>query len=383
MAIFVDKRKLLPSYIPERLLHRDEQMKLLLELLELRDLERIVYPKCIQVVGPTGSGKTSSCIKLSKLVEQEAHRMGFNVKSIYVNLRLEGSSRFTVYRAMVEKLAYEYSSRSLSPDEVLKQFVETLRARRLIALVVLDEVDFHVRRCKETVVYDLTRLSELTPADSPNVLGVIFVARDPSWVNLLDPAERSSLGGLRVLFPPYTRDQVLDILEYRASEALKPRAAPRDVLEYIAELSIQPPRSGDVRFALDMLLYSGVLAEQEGFDHITLDHVRAVYGRSLDAISISELEELTLSEKLVLLASAKALMASSSPYVDLGVVREYLKVVVEELGVREVRGVEQSVKKLFEKGFVEVKGRRLVGVPIGPLSKLISLLEALVRGSSS
>ncbi|RLF19539.1 MAG: hypothetical protein DRJ68_05880 [Thermoprotei archaeon] len=188
---------------------------------------------------------------------------------------------------------------------------------------------------------------------------------------------------MRVLFPPYTRDQVLDILEYRASEALKPGAAPRDVLEYIAELSIQPPRSGDVRFALDMLLYSGVLAEQEGFDHITLDHVRAVYGRSLDAISMSELEELTLSEKLVLLASAKALMASSSPYVDLGVVREYLKVVVEELGVREVRGVEQSVKKLFEKGFVEVKGRRLVGVPIGPLSKLISLLEALVRGSSS
>jgi len=375
--IFFDKGKLSPSYIPGKLPHREDQLRTLLSLIEIEDLRGAVYPKCIQVVGPTGSGKTSSCIRLGKLLEQRALERGVNLKTVYINLRLEGSSRFMVFKSMVEKVAFEAASRSLGPDEVLKQFVETLRARRLVALLVMDEVDFHVRRSKETIIYDLTRLSELTAGESPNVLAVIFIARDPEWTRLLDPAERSSLGGIRVVFPPYSKSQVLDILEYRASEALRPGAAPREVLEFISDLAVQPPRNGDVRFALDMLLYSGTLAEEQGFSYITVDHVRSVYGRAIDAIPLSDFEELSLEEKLVLLSLARALSTTTAPYVELEVVEKQLAVTLDELDVKVKVQTDKTIKRLFEKGLIEVSGKK-AGILMGPLSKLIALLEDIV-----
>jgi len=375
--IFVDKDKLSPSYIPDKLPHRGDQLRTLLSLIEVEDLRGAVYPKCVQVVGPTGSGKTSSCIKLGKMLEQRALEKGVNLKTVYINLRLEGSSRFMVFKSMVEKVAFEAVSRSLGPDEVLKQFVETLRARRLLALLIMDEVDFHVRRSRETIIYDLTRLSELTAGESPNVSAVIFIARDPEWTKLLDPTERSSLGSIRVAFPPYSKEQVLDILEYRASEALRPGAAPREVLEFISDLAVQPPRSGDVRFALDMLLYSGALAEEQGFSYITVDHVRSVYGKTIDAIALSDLEELSLEEKLVLLSLAKALSTTVAPYVELDVVEKQLVVTLDELNIKAKVQVDKALKRLFEKGLIEVSGRR-AGVLIGPLGKLITLLEDMV-----
>lgn len=375
--IFADKEKLSPSYIPARLPHREAQLKTLLDLIDVERVKETVYPKYIQVIGPIGSGKTSSCIKLGKLLEQKALSKGLNLKSIYVNLRLEGSSRFMAFKSMVERVAFEAVSRSLSPDEVLKQFIETLKARKLMALIIVDEVDFHVRRSKETVVYDLTRLHELTLGESPNVLGTIFIARDPDWVNLLDPAERSTLGNIKVLFPPYSKAQVFDILEYRASEALVPGAVSHEVLDFISSIVVQPPRNGDVRFALDLLLYSGVLAEEQGFDRITIDHVRSVYGKSVDSILLSDFEELSIEEKVLLLATAKALFSTTSPYVDLSGVEEQSVVLLKELKAKVDLRISETIKKLSEKGFVELSGRK-VGILLGPLCKLITILEDLI-----
>ncbi|MEM4425877.1 MAG: AAA family ATPase [Candidatus Nezhaarchaeales archaeon] len=379
--IFIDKDKLSPSYIPDRLPHREAQLRTLLDLFDVESVRDIVYPKCVQVIGPTGSGKTSSCIKLGKLLEQRALRRGLNFKSIYVNLRLEGSSRFMAFKSMVEKVAFEAVSRSLSPDEVLKQFIETLKVRKLVALIVMDEVDFHVRRCKETVVYDLTRLHELTFGESTNVLGVVFIARDLDWIKLLDPAERSTLGNIRVLFPPYSKSQVLDILEYRSSEALVPGAVSHEVLDFISDIAVKPPRNGDVRFALDLLLYSGVLAEEQGFDHITIDHVRSVYGKTIESMSLSDFEELSLEEKLVLLLIAKTLSSTTAPYVDLSKVEES-STMLKDLKAKVDLQVNRAVRKLHDKGFIELSGEK-VGILVGPINKLIAVLEDVISREAS
>ncbi|MDI9619331.1 MAG: AAA family ATPase [Candidatus Nezhaarchaeota archaeon] len=376
-GIFKDKGKLLPAYVPERLVHREQQMRVLADLLEVGGLGRLVYPKCIQVVGPTGSGKTSACLKLGRVLEQEALRVGVGLKPIYLNLRLEGASRFTIFKSMVEKVAFEAASRSLSPDEVLKQFLETLKSRKLLAILIVDEVDFHVRRSRETVVYDLTRLHELSSGESPNIVGVVFIAKDGDWSRLLDPAERSSLGALKVSFPPYSKDQVMDILEYRASEALNPGTAAREALSFIADLATEPPRAGDVRFALDMLLYSGVLAEEEGCSRITLDHVRAAYSMTLKSISTGDLEALSTQEKVVLLSTAKALSTASTPYIDVDAVRRQLRVTLEELGLNVKVAFDDAIKRLEAESLIEVKGRG-IGMSIGPLGKLISVLESLI-----
>jgi len=49
---------------------------------------------------------------------------------------------------------------------------------------------------------------------------VIFIYRDFSRLDLLDPTERSSLGLLRLGLDYYSRNEIYDILEYRSSVAV-------------------------------------------------------------------------------------------------------------------------------------------------------------------
>ncbi|MEM1812068.1 MAG: hypothetical protein QW730_05590, partial [Candidatus Nezhaarchaeales archaeon] len=201
------------------------------------------------------------------------------------------------------------------------------------------------------------------------------------WIKLLDPAERSTLGNIRVLFPPYSKSQVLDILEYRSSEALVPGAVSHEVLDFISDIAVKPPRNGDVRFALDLLLYSGVLAEEQGFDHITIDHVRSVYGKTIESMSLSDFEELSLEEKLVLLLIAKTLSSTTAPYVDLSKVEES-STMLKDLKAKVDLQVNRAVRKLHDKGFIELSGEK-VGILVGPINKLIAVLEDVISREAS
>lgn len=171
----------------------------------------------------------------------------------------------------------------------------------------------------------MTRLNEISPGESINIPGILLISRDLSYHKFLEPSELSTLGRCIIEFPPYTSNQIKDILWDRVKLAFKPRAINDEILEFISDLIVKPPFNGDVRVALDLLLYSGNLAENLGFDRILPEHVRRVYAETHPGITTEDILDLSDRGKLVLLGLVRALKNQKRAYVGLKEIREAYK----------------------------------------------------------
>ncbi|RLF05909.1 MAG: hypothetical protein DRK00_03150 [Thermoprotei archaeon] len=372
-GVFIDREKLSSRYVPPQLPHRDAQLRTLEELLHDVVRGEAEMPRVIQLVGPTGTGKTSSVYLLHRRLSARGGEHLF----IYLNLRIEGSTPFLLFSTLYERLTGHPASRSLSAQEVLRKFLRKLREGGKPALIVLDEVEYHAKGSLSSVIYTLTRLQEMG-VDALQV-ATLFVARSLSWLKLLDPAERSSLGNIVISYPPYTREQLFDILLYRASEAFKEDAAGEDLIQWLADYTYTYMAS-DVRRALDTLFYAGILAEQDGSSRVTLDHVLKAL-RNLDAfIAPADVQRLSPYEQVVLYSALKLMEISSKPYVRLSELWEKFLVVSEQVGLDTLSlgEFEDIVQRLVDMGALLTEGpARIAPAPSINLEVVEASLKSL------
>lgn len=380
MPVFVDRSKLSPSYIPAKLLHREGEKQLLTNML-LSGIDRSddSFFSKVRVVGGVGVGKTTLCIK----VGQELEKLRKHVRYLYVNLRRFSTSKVGVYRYLVKALAPEAFSPSLSAEELLENLLKRLRDVGEKLVVTFDDADYHVSAGKgrETIVYDFTRLHEVSEVRPLNIVGVVFVFRDDSVKDLLERPEQSSLGTHVVKLAPYNKQQVIDILKERVDEAFRRGAVPHTVIEYVAETTSRPPFNGDVRFALDLLLYAGNLAESRGFDAIKIDDVRHALAESASEISGAEIGNMPEKIKVALLSVAKTLLISDEPSEEINTVKKTYEILCEQRGLPS-SGFDDALKHLSLVGYVKVTrdGKvELLGVDAG---RLVEFLESSLKRES-
>src|SRR2546425_7273119 len=99
--------------------------------------------------------------------------------------------------------------------------------------------------------------------------------------------------------PPYNADELYDILAERSRLAFENGTAADGVLQLIAALAAQ--EHGDARRALDLLRVSAELAERQGEEHITEEHVQRAKNKiELDTV-IEAVKSLPTQSKLILL----------------------------------------------------------------------------------
>jgi cell division control protein 6 len=245
----------------------------------------------------------------------------------------------------------------------------------------MDEIDYLIRTGKDTgIIYDLTRLNEFEPDKPCNVKGVIFIARSTEFYNRLDPAELSTLGRVPTEFHPYTLQQVSDILESRSARAFNPKAIGSDVIDKVSSITTSQEVNGDVRYALDLLLYAGNLAESQGIGRVTLDHVRKVHGQIHPSITTEDLDQLSKSHLVSLLALVRALKVRKKPYVELKDVRLHASELAEQLGVKKM-DVEDYLDDLKIRKLVDIKSLREIGLHSASLAELEPLLMNRIRGA--
>jgi cell division control protein 6 len=202
---------------------------------------------------------------------------------------------------------------------MLRQIVNHLRHEGKFLLLTLDDVDYLIRMSKEKreeggVVFDLTRLNEMFLGEFQQVVGVIFIARDASFKKLLDPSERSTLGNVVIKLPGYDAEQLRDILRDRVDDAFRSGAIGDEIVEFVAELaSGKSYNPGDCRFALDILLVSGLIADAEDSESISIEHVRKAASESFDGISSEDLMALDEHTMLILIGAVQALGFYKTP----------------------------------------------------------------------
>ncbi|MHB1260658.1 MAG: Cdc6/Cdc18 family protein, partial [Thermoplasmatota archaeon] len=147
-------------------------------------------------------------------------------------------------------------------------------------------------------LYNLTRINGDLEQNKVSVIGI---SNDLKFTEFLDPRVKSSLGEESMIFAPYDAAQLQDILQQRATMALKENVLDGAVIPLCAALAAR--EHGDARRALDLLRVAAELCERDRAPKVAEAHVRLAQNKiELDRIS-EVVRTLPTQSKLVLLAT--------------------------------------------------------------------------------
>ena len=378
--IFLDRSKLSSRYIPNELHHREKEMSLLQTMFKdsyIKPDEFIFSTP--QIVGKSGIGKTSTILKFSNILENEFKKSGLTLKVAYINLKLQGGNKYAVYRFLLEKIAPELPSQGLSAEEMLRYLLSYLYENKLYTLIILDEIEFLLKSNKDSgIIYDFTRLNEFDLSRHCNVIGVIFIARSTDFHDKIDSSELSTLGRLPIGFLPYSIEQISDILVTRSSESFNPNVVGTDIIDEVSLITTSSQIGGDVRYALDLLLYAGNLAEASGSHRITLDQIRKVHGYNQPSITVEDLTELPKNHLLTLMAIVKVQNRRKKQYIELKEIRIFALELADEHKIKKFE-FEDYMNDLVDRKIIEMKSLKEIGMNITSLVELEPLLEQQIN----
>jgi len=266
-SVFFDKKVLQSSYIPETILHREEQAKQIATI--LAPALKGDKPSNIFIYGKTGTGKTLTARYTTQKLMGIASREKIPLKIIYVNCKLKGSAD-TEYR-LIAQLATELG-KSIPPtglptEEVYKAFLRALDRQKQNYILILDEIDQLINKTGDNALYNLTRLNE----DTESQTSLIGISNDIMFVDNLDPRVRSSLSEEEIVFPPYNALQLQSILKQRADTAFNKDVLQQGVVEKCAAYAARD--HGDARRALELLRVAGEIADRKNSKKIATEHI--------------------------------------------------------------------------------------------------------------
>ena len=292
IRLFVDKEVLRHDYIPERLPHREDQ---------IRHLAMIVAPllkaeRCsnIFVYGKTGTGKTAVIKHVLNRLVQKATEFGAPVRVAYVNCHMAGTE-YRVFSSLCDSLRIHVPFTGLAVGEVFDRFKKGVETQRVSLVVVLDELDELIKSRGDVLMYELTRVNEALRGGTVSIVGI---SNDLRFKELLEPRVLSALSEEEVVFKPYDAAELQDILWERAALAFSQGVLPGGTVGLCAALAAA--EHGDARRALDLLRVAGEVAERENEKEITEEHVKEAERRIEHDRVIDALTNLTLHSKFVL-----------------------------------------------------------------------------------
>ncbi|WP_049997955.1 Cdc6/Cdc18 family protein [Halococcus sediminicola] len=349
--IFENKDVLRPSYTPERLPHRNEQINTMATVLV--GALRGETPSNILIYGKTGTGKTASAKFVSNELETTSRKYAVPCEVEYINCEVTD----TQYRVLaqlantfieanethieqrlddlrtladraetdptaldnpdvdaefdsvdeierrIEELEADLDDFEPVPmtgwptDRVYSTFFEAVDYHERVVVIMLDEIDKLVEKSGDDTLYNLSRMNSELENSRVSILGI---SNDLKFTEFLDPRVKSSLGEEEIVFPPYDATQLRDILSARADIAFVENALSEDVIPLCAAFAAQ--EHGDARRALDLLRTAGELAERGQTERVDEEHVRDAQEKiELDRV-VEVVRTLPTQSKVVLFA---------------------------------------------------------------------------------
>jgi len=326
-SVFKDESKLDINYVPLRLLHREQQLKLLHHFFRFILENPGKMSQRVLITGKIGTGKTALSQRFGLNITQEAERRNVRLHYVHVNCRECKGKFFMILLKAILTFKPSFPRRGYSSEEALQSLMDILDDRDAYLILALDELESLILNEGSEALYKLTRIQEARMG-KPQRLSLICILRGISCVEKLDPSTRSTLQSNLIKLEEYSKRQLQDILKARVVLAFRSSAVPDETLEMISELA--ELEGGNARYAIELLWRAGKYADAEGLAEVTPECVRKASASVYPTVRKEELMSLDLHKKLLLLGIARRFQETQSARLSMGEAEEAYKIVCEE-----------------------------------------------------
>ncbi len=329
-SLFRDETKLDINYVPNRLPHRESQLRLLKEFFSFALQSPEKMAQRVMITGDVGTGKTALSQRFGTDITHEAHTRGIKLRYVHVNCREYRGSLFLILQHVVSVFHPNFPKRGYSAEELLHMLIQVLDEENTHTILSLDEFDSLIEKEGGEAVYKLTRLQEMRQ-NKPQRLSLMCILRSPETLRQLDASTRSTLQSNIISLQEYSKQELTDILNDRIPLAFKPFAVPDETVGLVAELAYS--ESGNARFGIELLWRAGKYADAENLDTVIPECVRKAASSIIPAVRKNELSTLGLHEKLLLLAIARLFRQNQKATMSLTEAERAYAVLCEEFTV--------------------------------------------------
>jgi cell division control protein 6 len=320
-SVFKDQRTLSFDYVPQRLVHREAQMKKLVML--YRPVVESNLSQNAVLTGSVGTGKTATAKRFCTDLKDFAEKQQKAVDWVLVNCRQRNSESSAVLH-VVNHFQPNFPDRGFSITEMLRILRKDLEKRKVHLVIVLDEADMLLKKAGPDIIYKLTRFGE-EKVDGRELVSLMLISQKNIF-DMLDASSTSTFKRTNVVeFGKYSSEELRDIVKTRAELAFHDGTIDDDAIDLIADVSSE---WGDARFAIEILEKAGMLADEESAGRISVEHVRGAKAEAYSSITESKLAGLDKHQKLSLLGIARA--SRGKAYVTTGEAESAYKVACEE-----------------------------------------------------
>ena len=267
-TVFKDKRVLTAAFIPEKIPHRENEIKQLTNI--LAPVLKGYTTNNAFIYGTVGTGKTICCRFVLSQLEEAAIAQSKAVKALYLNCKMKrvADTEYRLVAQLLKGLGVSVPDTGLPTDVLYHKLFEKIDEKRQHIIIALDEIDSLVRKTGDGFLYSLTRMnSELKNAS----ITTIGITNDVLFLEGLDVRVRSSLSEEELVFKPYDAVQLQDVLQERVFEGFREDVVSPEVVSLCAAIAAQ--EHGDARRALDLLRIAGETAERNNDNKVTDLHV--------------------------------------------------------------------------------------------------------------
>lgn len=379
-TVFRDVSVLSFDYVPEELPHRENELKKLASI--FKPVLSSQVSQNVLITGKVGTGKTVSAKYFCKHLSEFSRGEGKIIDFVLVNCRKQSTESLAMLR-IVNHFDPNFPSRGFSVTDMLKTVRRAVDEKRMHLIIILDEVDVLIKRAGTDLIYNLTRFDEEN-MERRGSISLIMISQRYA-LDMLDPASLSTFKRSNVVeMSPYSQKELKDILAKRAELAFHSKVVDETIIELISDIASE---SGDARFAIELLWKAGMIADDEGEECITPEHVRAAKAETHPFITEDRLLELGNHQKFILIAVAELLR--SDAYTTTGDLEEQYKVICEEFETKPVSHTRlwELINELSVLGFIDAKksskGRvgqtTLISLPDIPARVLEEELRRILR----
>jgi len=369
------------DYIPEELIHRDEQLRFLAQMFKPL-LSRV--SQNVVIKGPVGTGKTVIAKKFCSSLVNLARKQGKIIEYVHINCR-KRSKDAMVLLGILNHFDSRFPDRGFSVQEMLQILRKHLQRRDAQLLLVLDEADALLKKSGSNFVYNLTRFSDESTREKNPVSLLLISQKDV--MSMLESSALSTFKRSNVLsLDKYTRDELFDIVRQRVDLAFHNNTVHEECIELIADIASE---WGDARFAIELLWKAGIAADHQHVQMVVPEHIRAAKAETYSVVTESKLRNLERHQLLTLYAVAKRLKKDGTAYVSTGDAEKTYTVTCEEYDEKPRTHTMfwNYLKEIESAGFINIKlsGKghlgttQLISLPDIPAQIVGDKLEELLR----